>query len=197
MINLTEITKEEQIIETVERLKDKLSLPQVKFSVGAGLHTKKPLEEWINQDACINPEIDIVCTWDFIPLPDKCVDVMECGDCIEHLEMWNRDRILREWFRLLKIGGTIRVSTPNLHRTMVAYANNTITLENAIQNIYAWMSGKYEQHYYTYTQETLKKVLEDYGFGNIDFSESPGVDENTDKSMSWWLVCSAIKIKDI
>mgnify|MGYP001488231076 CR=1 FL=1 len=179
-----------------EEVKRKLALPFVKMSMGAGLHTMKPLDEWINQDGCANPENDLVCTWDDIPLPDKCIDHMEMGDIIEHLVMWNRDRILKNWFRLIKIGGTIRISTPNLHRTMVDYANGKITLELAIQNIYAWMSTPYEQHYYTYTVETLTKVLQDYGFDKIDFSESPA-GTPTDKSMSWWLVCSAVKVKDV
>ncbi len=177
-------------------LEEKLALPVVKLSIGAGLHTKKPLDEWINMDGCVNPEIDLVCTFDKIPLPDKCVDVMELGDVIEHLVMWERDKILKEWFRLLKIGGSIRVSTPNLHRTMVDYANGKMDLKLAIQNIYAWMTTPYEQHYYTYTVETLTAVLEEYGFGNIDFAESPG-DPNPDRRMSWWLVCHAVKLKDI
>ena len=80
---------------------------------------------------------------------------------------------------------------------MVAYANKEITLENAIQNLYAWMTNRYEQHYYTYTQETLRDLLIQYGFKNIDFSESPGVDGNSDKSMSWWLVVSAEKERDV
>src|SRR4051812_14093391 len=181
----------------MKTLEEKLALPVVKLSIGAGLHTMKPLDEWVNQDGCANPEIDIVCTWDAIPLPDKCADHLELGDVIEHLPTYNRDRYLKEWFRLLKIGGTIRLSTPNLHRTMVDYANGVMTLENAIQNIYAWMTTPYEYHYLTYTVETLTKVLSDYGFTDIDFSESPGVDNTTDKSMSWWLVCAARKERDV
>ena len=176
---------------------DKLKLPQVKVSLGCGLHWKQPFEEWINQDAVENEHTDIVCTWDSIPLPDRCADFIELGDTIEHLRMWKRDAILKEWFRILKVGGKVRISTPNLHRTMVAYANKEITLENAIQNLYAWMTNRYEQHYYTYTQETLRDLLIQYGFKNIDFSESPGVDGNSDKSMSWWLVVSAEKERDV
>jgi len=180
--------------KTVE---EKLNNSPVQLSIGCGLHWKQPFDSWINIDGVENEHTDIVCTFYDIPLPDKCADFLELGDVIEHLEMWNRDKGLKEWFRLLKIGGKIRISTPNLHRVMVDYANNKLSLKEAIQCIYAWMTTPYEQHYYTYTVETLTKVLEEYGFRNIDFSESPGVDGNSDKNMSWWLVCSATKERDV
>lgn len=170
---------------------EKLKLPTVQLSIGAGLHWKRPLELWINQDGVDNENIDLVSTWEHIPLPDRCVDVMELGDVIEHIRMFERDKILTEWFRMLKVGGSVRISTPNLHRTMVDYANGKLSLELAIQNIFAWMTNEYEYHYYCYTVETLTAVLTEYGFTEIDFSESPGVDGNSDKRMAWWLVCSA------
>ncbi len=186
-----------RIAKTTERLKEKLSLPQVKISIGAGLHTKKPLEEWINIDGCENPEIDIVCEFADIPLPNECADFCEMGDIVEHVVCWREEEIWKEWNRVVKIGGKVRISTPNLHRCCVEYANGNMGLENLLQNIYAWRTTPYEQHYITYTVESLTALLNKYGYGEVDFTESPGVDGNADKSMSWWLVCSAVKLKNI
>ena len=229
MISLDE-TKEQRIAETVERLKDKLSLPVVKLSIGCGLHWMRPLEEWINLDGLSNEHTDIVAEFGDIPLPNECVDVLELGDTIEHLVPWRRDEILKEWFRVLKVGGKVRVGTPNFHRAMTQYTLNTIfgeempngwlditctdsqgkthtrkyhimgsdvaPLEQARRCIYAWGTNAYEQHYHTYTMETLKEVLEQFGFGDIDFSDSPPQEQNNPKD-SWWLVCHATKIKNV
>lgn len=232
--------------QTVERLKDKLSLPIVKMSLGAGLHYKleqgvdcqskdeedvmrreqKPSKVWINHDGCNHGGIDLCCEWDAIPLPDACIDFLELGDVVEHVMKFEQDRIYAEWFRLVKPSGKVHISTPNLHRAMIEYTAQVIAgpikgetvvsirnkndgltreaiinppslqsnpLQMAIQQIYAWMSNRFEYHYYTYTVQTLREMLEKHGFGNIDFSESPGDDHNPGREMAWWLVCTATK----
>lgn len=220
------------MISSKEEIERKLSLPIVKVSIGCGLHWKTPLSDWVNIDGLENDHTDMVCEFGKIDLPDKCVDYLELGDTIEHLVKWRRDEILREWFRILKIGGTVHISTPNIHRAMVEYTLRTIfgtdlpsgvlnvtakdsygkeykasfvlpdaqgayPLTAAKQQIYAWQTTPYEQHYDGYTVETLRKVLEDYGFGDIDFSESPGVDQSNDKNMSWWLCCTAKRMREV
>jgi len=121
-----EKTKEERIAETVERLKDKLSLPEVKLSICAGLHFMKPENEWINHDGIANEHIDIVSEYADIPLPDACVDYLELGDCCEHALQYRVDEIWTEWTRLLKVGAKVRVGTPNFHSAMTVYAMHTL-----------------------------------------------------------------------
>lgn len=238
-------SKEQLTAETVERLKEKLALPVVKMSIGAGLHWKiepgvdyntpeeeaairanrTPSKVYINHDGCSHEAIDIVSEFGSIPLPDACIDYLELGDVIEHIVKWRQKEILTEWFRLVKKGGKIHISTPNMHRAMVEYAAQSIAsgrlqgttliqitnngnsyhttinppcpqdnpLQMAKQQIYAWQSNQYEQHYDLYTPASLKTLLEEYGFENIDFSESPGDDFNPGREMAWWIVCSATK----
>lgn len=226
-----EKTKEELTAETVERLKVKLGLPVVKLSIGAGLHWKQPFDEWINHDGLPSEHVDVISEFGSIPLPDKCVDYLELGDVCEHLVKWRQDEIWHEWNRLVKIGGKIHLSTPNMHRAMVEYSLHTMfgkelpagrvvvtaidknnqqysaefdlpsrpdstPLIAAKQQIYAWQTTAYEQHYDCYTVETMTELLTKYGFTDIDFSESPGVDSNPYKAMSWWICCTAIKKTD-
>jgi predicted SAM-dependent methyltransferase len=212
-------------------LEEKLKLPTVKVSIGCGMHWKTPFDEWINVDGIANEHTDIVCEFGSIPLPDECADYLECGDTIEHIVKWRKDEILKEWFRILKIGGTVHIGTPNFHRAMTEYTVHTIfgksmpsgwvklhatdsqgnqyetdyhimaadtqsPLESARQKIYAWQTTPYEQHYDLYTFETLTETLQQYGFGEIDFSDSPP-QELKDPRNAWWFVVTAKKIKHI
>lgn len=190
--------EEQQAIDFYKkRLAAKLSLPEVKISIGAGLHWKRPLEEWINHDGLQNDNVDVISEFAQMPFEDHTFDFMEMGDIVEHVHRFRQDEVFKEWNRICKVGGTIRVSTPNLHRSCVDYSTGKMSLELLIQNIYAWGTTEYETHYITFTVQTLTELLEKYGFGNLDFTESPGVDGNPDKSMSWWLVCTGTKLRDV
>lgn len=230
MISL-EKTKDERVVETTERLKEKLSLPIVKLSICAGLHWMRPFDEWINHDGLPNEHVDLVSEFGDIPLPNECVDILECGDCIEHVVKWRKDEVLKEWFRLLKVGGKIHVQTPNFHSAMIDYAVRTLfndelpsgeiqltassdngvvktskyrlpppsgmpPIVHATQRIYAWQSTAYEQHYDLYSMETLKETMEQYGFGDIDFSDSPPQEQNNPRD-SWWLSLTATKLRNV
>ncbi|MFC0503994.1 class I SAM-dependent methyltransferase [Micromonospora costi] len=48
-----------------------------------------------------------------IPLPDVSVDVVHAGEVVEHL--YDPDRLLEECARVLRPGGHLVVTTPNLH----------------------------------------------------------------------------------
>jgi len=224
------ISEEEKERLIAENLQRKLELPVVKISLGCGLHWKTPFEEWINIDGLKNDHTDLVCEFGSIPLPDKCADFLELGDTIEHIVPWRRDEILKEWFRIVKIGGKIRIGTPNFHRSMTQYTLHTLfgklmpngwlditckdsigethsvkyhimgsdvsPLEQARRNIYAWGTNAYEQHYHLYTMETLTEVLEQFGFGDIDFSDSPPQELN-DPRNSWWFSLTATKLRNV
>ena len=167
----------------------------IKLDVGSGDHNlKQPLEEWIRIDGCPGNNVNIVCDFGEIPLPDKHADILWNGDVIEHIPMWEHDRVLGEWNRLLKIGGSLEGQTPNLHRIMIDYTRGRLSLEDATNGLYGWHDSKWQQHYLTFTVQTLTELLTKYGFGEFDFTESPG---SSDPHTAWWLCFKCKKIKDI
>lgn len=176
-------------------VQEKLKLPQVKLDVGSGNHNlKQPLDEWVRIDGCEGDKVDIICDFGEIPLPSGVADILWNGDVIEHIPMWEHDRVLGEWNRLLKIGGEIAGQTPNLHRIMVDYTSGKLSLEDATNGLYGWHDSVWQQHYLTFTTETLTKLLEKYGFGDVAFYGSPG---SNDPHTAWWLCFQAKKIKNL
>jgi predicted SAM-dependent methyltransferase len=181
----------------------------VKIDIGAGdVNQKgKPNEsegvldtrdEWIHIDGRVGDHVEIVCDFAEIPLPDGIADEIFSGDTIEHIIPQNIDSSLREWNRITKIGGTFTGRCPNLHSTMVRYAKGEIPFQEAVNSLYGSQESIWQQHYITYTADTLKALLEKYGFGEVDLTGSPGYDKiNGTPNDSWWLVWTSKKIKNV
>lgn len=106
------------------------------------------------------------------------VDIVVASEVIEHL--YNPDNLLRESRRILKIGGFLILSTPN-----VMYWGNRIKFLNG--EFRYTKSGVFdESHLHFYTHSTLGEVLDKNGFkiveenhvypGNFPFKERfPGL----------------------
>ena len=169
----------------------------VKLDLGSGLlpyagKNGDQIEEWIHQDAHPGNHIEIVCDWEDIPIGSGIVDEVYSSNTIEHIKPWKYDRILGEWNRIMKPGCKVYITTPNFSWICHLFANGQMGLQEALMNIYGDRIDEYHNHYVTFTKETLTETLEKYGFGDIDFSLSPG-----DPRDPWWLICTFIKIKNL
>ncbi len=107
-----------------------------------------------------------------LPFEDSEFDCVLLGEVIEHIP--NPDDLLREIRRVLKEGGTLIISTPNL----VSWANR-ILVPLGIQPLFTETSsevnlGRYfkvlgqgnktQGHLKVFTHASLKEILELYGF---------------------------------
>jgi predicted SAM-dependent methyltransferase len=160
----------------------------MKLDVGCGLNLKKPLNEWVHLDIDQGPHIEIVCDFRDIPLDDGRVDEIWIGDVIEHVPVWQQAEALGEWRRVLKDGGVLNGTTPNLEHCVHGYVAGEIDLDWLLQNLYGDRAGFPHQHYILFTRDTLDTLLRNYGFGPVDFSGSPGPKDNP-----WWLVFTTKK----
>lgn len=168
----------------------------VKVDLGCGINLYKgvnndEIEDWIHIDGDPNVHIEIVCDWKKIPLPSGVVDEMHSSETVEHVPYWDRDIVFPEWNRILKMGARFFGSTPNFEYSAKQYTNGKMTYHEAMQNLYGDRAGYHHIHYQTYTFETLKELLEKYGFGEIDFSKSPGL-----PGTAWWIVFECKKVRD-
>jgi predicted SAM-dependent methyltransferase len=161
-----------------------------KLDLGSGsVNQKQPLTDWVRCDARPGHNVDIVCDFGDIPIANEQVDEIHIGDVIEHVPVYRHNMVLREWNRIMKIGAVIGGATPNLDRIMRAYAAGELDLRNALLGLAGWMNCPTEQHFVTYTKETLSAMMLEYGFLIDDYSGSPGPAD-----MPWWLVFKGRKI---
>ena len=135
-----------------------------------------------------------------LPFDNDTVDFIYAGQMIEHLNpLYEVPQFLAECRRVLRPGGLIRISTPDLDILLTSYLNGDM-LEFAIEQPQPYRDAKskalrlaylmfgslgpsstnehYEGHHMTYNQESMKEVLEAAGFVNVTFfrpgeSQSP------------------------
>jgi predicted SAM-dependent methyltransferase len=155
-----------------------------KLQLGAA---DKPLPGWLNTDLHDYGRRDIV----FLdarrrfPLPDGSFDLVYSEHMLEHLTYADGQRCLRECFRVLRPGGTVRVATPSLQRLAGLYGGGDLqeryvrwaaaTLEPELQ---APLPGAVVNnffrswgHEFIYDPETLRHALTEAGF--VDVAERP------------------------
>ena len=165
-----------------------------RLQIGAG---PNELEGWLNAD--FNPRspasIYLDATQPF-PLPSNSFDLIFSEHMIEHVPFDQGLRMLRECYRVLKPGGTIRLATPNMDRiaalattdptpaqmryvewairTHVPHVLPATQTENTYRPTYVinnffWDFG----HYFVYDPSTLGAALRAAGFTEVTSFE-PG-----------------------
>jgi len=112
-------------------------------------------------------EIDESVTWltwdlnDSIDIPDQAFDVIVSAEVIEHLE--NPRSVAREWFRLLRSGGTLIFSTPNNEswRSLLA-----LLLQG---HFVAFGDTCYPAHITALLRKDIQRILNETGFSQLEF----------------------------
>ncbi len=152
---------------------------------------------------------------------DNSVDIIYLGQMIEHLNpIYTIPKFLNECYRMLKPGGTIRITTPDLDILINAYNNGTLSDFNKDQpNFYknadpasklsyimfasAGLHSKqnnYEGHMFLFNKKSMTTTLNKAGFKNVQFFDEETISYNpiikhevNDEGWSHSLVVEAIK----
>lgn len=151
-----------------------------KLQIGSQNH---PIEGWLNVD--IDPKNNETAFLDAtktFPLKEESFDYVFSEHMIEHIDFNEGLNMLHECFRILKKGGKIRISTPNME-FLIALYNEHKTIE---QLKYIEFSKRYFDktvplmdttiinnffrdwgHKFIHDEKTLRFMLEKSGFENI------------------------------
>ena len=188
-----------------------------KLQIGGGYHTK---HNWINGDL-IAGEIYLNAARKF-PFSNGSIDIIFAEQFIEHLSFGDGSKFLKECRRVLKKGGKIRLSTPDLKLLISTYEgrNPNVSLGRAMErhknnhnkglttachflNDYFRLWG----HSFIYDEDTLTLQLKNIGFSNITrqefgYSEDKnlsGLERHADFEWmkdAWTLILEGEKISD-
>jgi SAM-dependent methyltransferase len=107
---------------------------------------------------------------DRLPFPNGFVDEIVMYQILEHIPSYGMDRIVADISRVLKVGGALFVSVPDIKITarMLAEAETEEAEDWAIRLIHGTQRNKWSHHYCGFVPRTLKTLLFKHGFSRFD-----------------------------
>lgn len=154
----------------------------MKLDVGCG---GKRQDGYKHLDAVEFPHVDYVCdAWD-TPIGDGEVEHIRSRHFLEHLRPNLARDTLREWQRILRLGGTVWVAVPDLlyHCKQIFLPGNSEIIphksnfEHAMGSIYGWESkNDLMGHGWGYTRDTLRELFDGAGFVDVELPECRACD---------------------
>lgn len=159
-----------------------------KLQLGAGQNL---LPGWFNTDYFPRANIFFVDVTKTFPIPSDSFNFVFTEHHIEHISYKDAVLMLKESFRVLKPGGVIKITTPDLKKSLASYFNDDLYHEefkNHSKNIiysgfhnaihYVPVDDYFKaheindmfynyEHKFIYDYESLKRVLENAGFLNV------------------------------
>jgi|GEM_PF-3172530 predicted SAM-dependent methyltransferase/GT2 family glycosyltransferase len=108
--------------------------------------------------------------WDAIdlPLPKNSVDEIYSSHLIEHFHFHDGEKVLKEWYRVLKPGGILTIETPDLLATCKKFVESDEQGRIALYpQLFGYPWDKGQTHLFVYTPTQLRWSLEQIGFKDI------------------------------
>jgi predicted SAM-dependent methyltransferase len=150
-----------------------------KLNLGCG---ENVLAGWLNVDFDpLSPEVVYLDATARFPLPDGVFDLVFSEHMIEHVSYAHAEHMLRECWRVMKAGGRIRISTPDLKFLMDLYHGDKSPLqeeyvrrsaeEAGIKAMDTHVINRFVRewgHLFIYDEKALKAALQEAGFGEIE-----------------------------
>jgi len=136
----------------------------MKLHLGCG---KRHIPGYIHIDAVDYPHIDHVATIDNLSfIGDATVDVIYNCHVLEHFKRRDINRVLKEWGRVIKPGGILRISVPNFSAICEIYRRyGDIGL--VIGPLFGRQDYLYNIHYNVFDFQSLRAQLEEAGFVTV------------------------------
>lgn len=136
----------------------------VRLHLGSG---PERLRGWTNVDLYFPAELCLDLRTP-LPFPDGSVDVIYSQHFLEHLDHAAGLRLLAECARVLKPGGWLRISTPDLEGHARAYVDGELTAEAFNRAL------RDHDHLYLYDQAELQAALCDAGLVDVRRAQAGG-----------------------
>ncbi len=146
------------------------------------------LQGWLNADfEPVSDEVVYLNVTVPFPFPDGVFECVFSEHMIEHISYADAQFMLRECLRVMKPGGRIRISTPNLQFLFDLYRSDKSPLQ---QEYIQWSANRWgakEQdthiinfyvrewgHCFIYDEKALREALEEAGFTDLERCELNG-----------------------
>jgi predicted SAM-dependent methyltransferase len=136
----------------------------MKLHLGCG---KRYIPGFIHIDAIDYPHIDHIATIDNLSfISNNSVELIYNCHVLEHFKRRDVARVLKEWHRILKPNGILRISVPDFSQLCEIYRKYGC-LDQVIGAIFGRQDYLYNIHYNIFDLSTITQQLHEAGFVNI------------------------------
>jgi predicted SAM-dependent methyltransferase len=136
----------------------------IKLHLGCG---DRKIAGFINIDIREDVRPDIVDNaFELTKFENNSVDLIYSSHMLEHLSRKDSMRALQRWFAVLKTGGVLRLSVPDLQAVFEYYMFSK-DLDTLFGFLYGSQKYFHSFHYMGWDERTLRRDLELVGFENI------------------------------
>jgi len=133
----------------------------------------------------------VVCDLRRIPVPDETFDIVYSSHTLEHFSYNDTHKILKEWLRILKVGGELRIIVPNLKHVGMRIAKDEMQMTD-MWILYGEQDYPKNFHAAGFTPKMLQSLAESMGIlTDIEVSEADTFGEPN--AWNWSLQLRAIK----
>ena len=172
-------------VDNVAADEDASKTAEIKLHVGG----VEPKEGWMIVNIMDGPHVDVLgSTTDLSPFGDATVSTIYASHILEHLSYQHElIQALREFARVLKPGGQLMVSVPNLEVLCRLYMMPGVSLDHrffVMRMIFGGQVDDYDYHKTGFDFATMKHFMEHVGFHGCKRVESHGLfNDTSDKEM--------------
>jgi predicted SAM-dependent methyltransferase len=137
---------------------------------------------------------DVVCDLRHIPTPSETFDIVFSSHTLEHFSWLAVDQVLKEWSRILKVGGELRIVVPNLRHVAKRLLEDTI-IPTDLWVIFGEQDYPKNFHGAGFTPNLLKGLVESLGIYE-DIQVKEGDFEGPPNAQNWSVQVKATKVKN-
>lgn len=137
------------------------------MKLNLGCKTTK-LDGFKNVDIYPGPNVDIVCDISKLTIDSESVDEIYASHCLEHFRREDTLDVLKEWYRVLKPKGVLKVAVPDWDAIVNYYKKSGMLNEMLLDLIYGIREEKYNYHYVSFNYANLMYLLSEAGFNDIE-----------------------------
>ena len=137
-------------------------MPKQKIALNLGCNewnitSNDPNVKWINIDADKSDKIrpDLQCRAEELPFEDNFADEIYAGHLLEHFDMHEGSKVLEEWHRVLKPGGVITITVPDVEKGIKCLMKGEIGLDWYNQIVFGATDRKRQEHHQAFTMDIL------------------------------------------
>jgi predicted SAM-dependent methyltransferase len=124
--------------------------------------------KFINIDLLPEPHIHYVRSVDNLShFKDCSVDLIYASHCLEHFSFHIVPEILKEWYRVLRPNGILRLSSPDFDLLLKIYVENERDISSIINPLMGGQDSIYNYHKTIFNKASLTFLLKSAGFNKV------------------------------